>query len=518
MVKRAVLYARVSGDDRGSEGRNLASQLEMGRKYAQEHDYQIVAELAEDDRGASGYEIDLPQLDQARKMARAGEFDILVTREIDRLSRNLAKQLIVEQELKQAGVEIGYVLGEYPDTPEGRLNKHVKATIAEYEREKIAERTMRARRDKARDGYVITRSRPPYGYRAVEGEKSLAVYEPEARIVRLIFTWYTVGDGAEGPVGTRIIAGKLTDMRVPTWNDVHGLCAKRCSAEGEWAPSTVARLLSNETYIGRWKYGGVEVPIPAITDTPTWESACARRIFNRQASSRNRKYEYLLAGRIRCGLCGLAVCGTSKAIGERVYLYYRCSSWRVACALPTVRADYADAAAWEWIGQFLADPAALARGLQAEQSQRAEATRPLRDRLAVVDSLLSDRQNQLEKLLDLYLDGNFPRDVLTGRQKQLEDGIAALARERVALAGQLEQESLTEDQVCSIIEYAGEVARGLEVAEQSHEARRRVVDMLDVHVTLTAEDGERIAYASMLCGSKSFPVLPTSTGRIGWRS
>ena len=47
---RAVLYARVSSDDRGKEGRNLAGQLEMGREYAQERGYAIVAELAEDDR------------------------------------------------------------------------------------------------------------------------------------------------------------------------------------------------------------------------------------------------------------------------------------------------------------------------------------------------------------------------------------------------------------------------------------------------------------------------------------
>ena len=40
-MKRAVLYARVSGDDRGKEDRNLAGQLEMGRKYAREHGYDI---------------------------------------------------------------------------------------------------------------------------------------------------------------------------------------------------------------------------------------------------------------------------------------------------------------------------------------------------------------------------------------------------------------------------------------------------------------------------------------------
>ena len=89
MVKRAVLYARVSGDDRKQESRNLEGQIEMCRDYAQQNGWRIVAELPEDDRGASGAEIDLPKLNQAREMAEAGEYDILVVREIDRLSRNL---------------------------------------------------------------------------------------------------------------------------------------------------------------------------------------------------------------------------------------------------------------------------------------------------------------------------------------------------------------------------------------------------------------------------------------------
>jgi len=59
--KRAVLYARVSGDDSANDGRNLIGQLNMCREYAKEQNYVIVADLAEDDRGASGAEIDLPQ-------------------------------------------------------------------------------------------------------------------------------------------------------------------------------------------------------------------------------------------------------------------------------------------------------------------------------------------------------------------------------------------------------------------------------------------------------------------------
>jgi site-specific DNA recombinase len=320
-MKRAVLYARVSRDDRSNDGRNLAGQLEMGREYAQEHGYQVMAELAEDDRGASGAEIDLPELNRVRNMALAGEFDVLVVREIDRLSRNLAKQLIVEQELQRTGVQIEYAIGEYPDTPEGRLNKHIKATIAEYEREKIAERTTRARRQKVKGGHVITRSRPPYGYRSAEvnGRAMLTIYEPEARIVSMIFDWYTVGDGEDGPLSTRAIAKRLSDMGIPTWNDVHKKAGKK-RRRGEWAVSVIARVLSNETYIGRWHYAGIPVDVPAIVDGETWSAVQKRKRHDLRMSKRNRKYDYLLGGRVRCGSCGMSVCGTSKATPKGVPL------------------------------------------------------------------------------------------------------------------------------------------------------------------------------------------------------
>jgi|GEM_PF-2642225 len=73
-MKRAVLYARVSGDDRNKEGRNLAGQIEMGRVYSQERKYEVAAELSEDDRGASGAAWELPQLSKILEMARNHEF------------------------------------------------------------------------------------------------------------------------------------------------------------------------------------------------------------------------------------------------------------------------------------------------------------------------------------------------------------------------------------------------------------------------------------------------------------
>jgi site-specific DNA recombinase len=167
MPNGAVLYARVSGDDRQQEDRNLLGQLEMCRAYAQEHGYQVVAELREDDRGASGAAFELPQLNLVREMAQRGEYSVLITRELDRLSRNLVKQLLVEEDLKRHGIRIEYVLGEYPNTPEGSLMKNVRASVAEYERLKITERMVRGRELKVKAGSVLVYSHPPFGYAVV---------------------------------------------------------------------------------------------------------------------------------------------------------------------------------------------------------------------------------------------------------------------------------------------------------------------------------------------------------------
>jgi len=292
--------------------------LEMGREYVQDRAYKVVTELAEDDRGASGYEIDLPKLNQVREMAAAGEFDVLVVRELDRLSRNLAKQLIVEEELRRHGVRVEYVLAEYPDTPEGNLQKHVKAVIAEYEREKIKERMVRGRRLKAKAGHVLTHGRAPYGYRPakVDGKCTLTVYEPEARIVRLIFQWYTEGNEDGKKLSLVKIADRLTEMRVPTRGDTDDQVAKR-RGYGTWNRAAIGKILKRETYAGVFHYGKlhwdderkrainpretwIPVKVPAIVSREVWEAAQRQSEENKEASRRNVRYQYLLRSRVTC--------------------------------------------------------------------------------------------------------------------------------------------------------------------------------------------------------------------------
>ncbi|MFN8457511.1 MAG: recombinase family protein [Anaerolineae bacterium] len=230
VLERAVLYARVSGDDTRKEGRNIAGQLNMGREYCIQKGYRIVAELAEDEKkNTSGADWDLLKLNEALEMAGNGEFDVLIVRELDRFARDLAKQLVIENQFKSYGVRIEYVLGEYPDTPEGNLNKNIKAVIAEYERLKTRERMVRGKNQVALSGKVIASDRVPYGYRLSDDHTTFVICSEEAEIVELIFELYT----QEG-LSIRAIAARLSELKIPTAADKHSRIRKRREI-GQWA-------------------------------------------------------------------------------------------------------------------------------------------------------------------------------------------------------------------------------------------------------------------------------------------
>ena len=520
MNKRAVLYARVSSDDRGKEGRNLAGQLEMCREYALDNGWQIIAELSEDDRGASGASFELPQLNKAREMAQNGDFDFLVVREIDRLSRKLAKQLIVEEQLKRAGVEVVYVMASYENSPEGRLNKHIRATIAEYEREKIAERMVRGRRQVVKNGKIMLHgNKPPYGYRLSEDGKTLVVQKEEAAVVQLIFRLYVEGDEFGKRYSSRAIAKTLTDMKVPTWADIRGVFKKR--AKGEWSWRLVMRILASETYAGHWHYGKrntfggyhpnndrewwLSFDVPAIVSEDMWKRAQIQRNLNTTESARHVKREYLLRSRVRCGMCKSSVnCFATRPSGKKLkyYLYYRCNGYmgtiaNVKCDLPSFRVDIVDKLVWDWVKELLTNPKVLDQGLAAYQEGREQFCAPMRDRLIVLEDLWHDSKSQLDRVLDLYITGHVQREILIDKKQQLESTLVALDKERDELNLMLGRETLSTNDVAQITELAAQIADGLEQESESFEYRRRIIELLDVRASLIIEDNQK--YIDVWC-------------------
>ena len=104
----------------------------------------------------------------------------------DRLS--LPGNAVGEEELGKAGVTVRYVMGDYRDDDEGRLQNQIRAALSEYEKAKILERTGRGKQAKARRGLVVGSGGIAYGYRC-DGNGGLVVEEREAHL----FGWCSNG-------------------------------------------------------------------------------------------------------------------------------------------------------------------------------------------------------------------------------------------------------------------------------------------------------------------------------------
>lgn len=132
---RAAVYARVSTQDQEPE-----NQLQELRRYMQAREWTAVEYV---DRGVSGAKDRRPALDQLVTDARRRRFDVLVCWRLDRLGRNLRHLVTLLEDLQHLGVTF-VSLGDGIDctTPAGKLQLHILAALAEFERSRLRERTL----------------------------------------------------------------------------------------------------------------------------------------------------------------------------------------------------------------------------------------------------------------------------------------------------------------------------------------------------------------------------------------
>ena len=134
-MKRAAIYARVSTFDQEPE-----NQLAELRRYIQARTWTGQEYV---DRGVSGAKDRRPALDQLVADAKRRTFDVLVVWRLDRLGRNLKHLVGLLDELQALGIAfVSLNEGIDATTPAGKLQMHILAAIAEFERARIRERVI----------------------------------------------------------------------------------------------------------------------------------------------------------------------------------------------------------------------------------------------------------------------------------------------------------------------------------------------------------------------------------------
>jgi site-specific DNA recombinase len=485
--------------------------------------------------------MDRPQLDQLREAIPRDAIHAVLVFDLDRLARKAVYQMLLEEEFGKLGATIEYVNGRYDDSDEGRLQKHIKAAVAEYERAKILERVRRGKLGKAKQGKVVISTAAPYGYRKVGsgGNTTIEINEEEAQIVRLIYQWYTEGDESGHPLSVSMIGRRLDDRGVPLPTS----SGRRTN--NQWSWKTISKILKTETYSGTWYYNKVAyrkhngkstatprpreewigVPVPAILDAATFSAARSQAALNRERSPRNRKHTYLFAGLIRCGLCQHTLTGVCRSHDPQKSHnhYYRCGQARAyfrhtRCYLPYIPEALLEAKVWDWIKQLAADPERALAALSAWQAEQEHQHAPMRERLALIDEKLIEADRYLMRVLDTHAKNtDLSPDLLNAWLQEQKGQIARqrsdLERERAELTRQLQQHRLLPDHVRNASAFLARLKHKLDDA--TPEGKRGTLESLDLSIRVTIEDGYRVAYATCVLAQREQRLVLTPVVNCG---
>jgi site-specific DNA recombinase len=388
--KHAAIYARVSTSEQAETGFSLPTQVEACHAVATQEGYTVLpSHLFKDDY--TGMSLQRPQLQKLRDTIAQGALHAVVIYDLDRLSRKLAHQLLLRDELDEAGVVLHVVsMPVTTTTPETLLFANMRGSIAEYERLKLLERTNRGRRGRAREG-LPPGGPPPFGYTRIRKDGKGTHYEvspEEAAIVQRIFQLYLDGKSQEG------IAALLTR---------EGVAAPATRRKGPrhtlpvsvWHQAVIAQILASKTYLGTLHYGKrrripgqknsdkktrwqavpeaewIPSDIPPLITLEVFTAVQAQRARNKTQSPRNRKHAYLFtAGRLRCGQCGSAMTGYLDSHGVA---RYRCGR-KAYLDLVTphtkrsVQASALESRIWNTVREAVDNPARIANAIAARHT------------------------------------------------------------------------------------------------------------------------------------------------------
>lgn len=139
-MSKVYLYARVSTNEQGESRNGLEAQIEGGQAIARRLGFDSLEIVEEVQSGATI--TNRPLLKETLGLLKADKGSVLIVTKLDRLSRSVRDlcTLLEQSEREGWSLVIGD-LGVDTTTPSGRLQAHLLASVAEFQRRRIAENT-----------------------------------------------------------------------------------------------------------------------------------------------------------------------------------------------------------------------------------------------------------------------------------------------------------------------------------------------------------------------------------------
>lgn len=403
---RVALYARISHREKGKEGTSIENQLYQLRRAADYHGWGIYRQYIDKLRTGTKAE-GREGLRQLMLDAKAHWFDIVAVTKLDRFFRNTRLLLNHIEELDQAGVTfVSTSEGFDTSTSQGRFSMKMMGTIAEWERDRIVERTTEGRYARYREGKWGP-GQPLYGYRYNRETRSLEIREDEANIVRRIYNLY-----AFDRLGFQQIARLLNGEHVPPRQQAT-----------RWHQAAVRDILVHPGYKGEHPRG---ICLPAIISPELWTQAQQRRKDNPHLHRRDGS-PWLLQGLIQCGLCGHTL-SCSYSHGRNGRRTYTCrgrllgthASDNHRCTLPPMDAEWLEGKVSHRLESIFANPAKLETMLSETIERLRSREAELNSQLRPVDNQLTEVREKKARLAEAWVESALSKGAVEKRRALLD--------------------------------------------------------------------------------------------------
>ena len=374
-MKKYALYIRVSTDFQFEEGYSVDAQKEMLAAYCKSRnvkDYEFYI-----DGGWSGSNIERPRIQQLIEDIKHDKISAVVVYKLDRLSRSQKDTLYLIEDVFNKHDVAFISLNESLDTgtPMGKAMLGVLAVFAQLERENIRERTQMGMKERVKNGYWMGGDRIPFGY---DYDRSLGILVPnkDADTVRNIYELYLSG------YSMCSIARLLN------------LCSD----------NLVKGILTKKTYLGLTYYKGELYQgkhEPIISEELYYKVQKELKVRNSNISKRTNPY-YLLVGLIYCGHCG-AKMRYQKWGKEKTKIYCHSHSK----SKPNMIKDPNCPSKKFW-SKDIEDVVINDLFKFSLNYKKNKTTSPIKTNLEILENKISNSNQKIKKLYDLYANDSNP--------------------------------------------------------------------------------------------------------------
>lgn len=212
---RTVAYLRVSTAQQADHGVSLAAQRAKVEAYASLYDLDLVAIV--EDAGASAKTLNRPGLDRVLAMLRKGDAEAVLVVKLDRLTRSVRDLGELVDTYFADGKRALLSVHDQIDTRSaaGRLVLNVLASVSQWEREAIGERTSAAMQHKRSKGELV--GAVPYGFDLGADGKTLVANEAEQLVVAAVREYRAAGLSLR-TIGDRLAKRGLLPRKGGAWN------------------------------------------------------------------------------------------------------------------------------------------------------------------------------------------------------------------------------------------------------------------------------------------------------------